>query len=416
MYQVDSPSATELPGPPLTRSLLESLAREDGLLRVLTGGIPDLMYVKDDRCRYVFNNPAHLRFLGASHQSDVAGKSVLDLFPGDLADKFYRDEQAIIDSGVPLINQEEQTCDHAGRRMWVSTTKVPLRDSEGRVIGLAGISRDITERKHAEEQVLRANSELAKTQLQLAEVTKMQLVGALAAGIVHDVKNPLSVISVGLEFLERLLTMPEPSVQMVLRNMRAGVENANQVLKGLLEFCRPQELNHNLLKLAEPVERALLLLKFEISRRHVEVQAFIPDGLPSIRADLLRIEQVLINLIFNALHAMPEGGTLSLHAQLASWDGKPKGHLAPGDRVVQLIIDDTGPGIPSESLSRVFDPFFTTKPPGEGTGLGLSVAKRIMELHGGVIHLANRPEGGARATLTFKVEGVDHEPETNPCH
>lgn len=415
MYQVDSPSAAEIPGPPLTRSLLESLAREDGLLRVLTGGIPDLMYVKDDRCRYVFNNPAHLRFLGASHQSDVAGKSVLDLFPGDLAEKFYRDEQAIVDSGVPLINQEEQTCDHAGRRMWVSTTKVPLRDSEGRVIGLAGISRDITERKHAEEQLLRANGELAKTQLQLAEVTKMQMVGALAAGIVHDVKNPLSVISVGLEFLERLLTTPEPSVQMVLRNMRAGVENANQVLKGLLEFCRPQELNHHALNLSEPVERALLLLKYEISRRRVEARASIPGDLPPIRADLLRIEQVLLNLIFNALHAMPEGGVLTLSAQQTNWDGKPRGLLAQGERVVQLIIDDTGPGIPPENLSRVFEPFFTTKPAGEGTGLGLPVARRIMDLHGGAIHLTNRPEGGTRATLTFKVEGVGHEPETNPC-
>lgn len=416
MFQVDSPSASELPSPSLTRSLLESLAREDGLLRVLTGGIPDLMYVKDERCRYVFNNPAHLRFLGASHQSDIAGKSVLDLFPGDLAEKFYRDEQAIIDSGVAIINQEEQTCDHAGRRMWVSTTKVPLRDSEGRVIGLAGISRDITERKHAEEQLVRANSELAKTQLELAEVAKMQLLGALAAGIVHDVKNPLSVISVGIDLLERLLKAPEPAVQAVLRNIRAGVENANGVLKGLLEFCRPQELNHHSLNLREAIDRALLLLKFEISRRHVETRTVIPEGLPPVRADLLRIEQVLLNLVLNALHAMPEGGVLTLHARRDCWDGKPRGYLAPGDPVVQLMIDDSGPGISSEHLSRVFDPFFTTKPPGEGTGLGLPVAKRIMDLHGGAIQLMNRPEGGARATLTFKVEGVDHEPQANPCH
>lgn len=400
------PIRTPFLDPPLTRTLLESLSTEAGLLRVLTNGLPDLIYIKDDQCRYVFNNPAHLRFLGAKAPDDVLGKSVLDLFPGDLAEKFYVQEKQIIESGVPLIGLEEETCDHAGRRMWVSTTKVPLRDAEGNTIGLAGISRDITDRKSAEELLVHANNELAATQLQLADVTKMQLVGALAAGIVHDVKNPLSVISVGLELLERTLSTPEPIVEMAMRNMRIAVENANGVLKSLLEFCRPQNLDHQQLSICTPIERALSLLKFEITRRQVALKVSFAAELPPVRGDMLRVEQVMINLVLNALHAMPSGGTLSVEVAPGNWDGKSKGGLVAGEPVVNVTIQDTGPGIPQEHLTRVFDAFFTTKPPGEGTGLGLCIAKRIMELHGGTIRLTNCAQGGARAVLTFKAEGV----------
>ena len=123
-----------------------------------------------------------------------------------LAAKFYADEQAIIQSGVPLVDEQEETEDFTGRRMWVSTTKVPLHDADGRPVGLIGISRDISERRRADDALRAANAELSggagapaadesrarSAQMQLAEVTKMHSVGALAAGIVHDIKNPLA--------------------------------------------------------------------------------------------------------------------------------------------------------------------------------------------------------------------------------
>src|SRR6476469_7203126 len=111
--------------PAVPRSLVEAWSREAGLLQILTQNLPDLVYVKDAQCRYVFNSASHLRFLGVERQEELLGKTVLDLLPGELAEKFYRDDEAIIQSGRPLVDEEEETQDYLGRRMWVSTTKVP---------------------------------------------------------------------------------------------------------------------------------------------------------------------------------------------------------------------------------------------------------------------------------------------------
>jgi PAS domain S-box-containing protein len=413
--------------PALSRSLLEALSREAGLVQILTQNLPDLIYVKDAQCRYVFNSASHLKFLGVETQEELLGKTVLDLLPGELAEKFYRDEEAIIQSGLPLVDEEEETQDYLGRRFWVSTTKVPLRDADGRPIGLVGISRDISERRVVEEKLRRSNAdlqahraeleealrqlkqtndELVSTQVQLAEVTKMHSVGALAAGIVHEVKNPLAALAMGLDYLSAG-PRDGAAFDSVLKSMRGALENANGVVRGLLDHCRPGRLERSPLSLNVPVERALLLVRYQVMKRRVTATTRLAPDLPPISADRTRLEQVLINIFSNALHATPAGGELSIQTRAHQWESASEGSMRTGERVVSAIVEDTGPGIPAEQLSQVYKPFFTTKAPGEGTGLGLTVARNIVELHGGVIRIANRPEGGVRVTLTFKAdEGV----------
>jgi PAS domain S-box-containing protein len=382
--------------------------------------MPDLIYIKDDACRYVFNNASHLAFLGARSAEDVRGKTVYDLFPGELAEKFYRDEREIIESGRALINEEEQTSDSQGRRLRVSTTKVPLRDEQGVPIGLAGISRDITARKRAEADLIEtmrqlriANEELANTQLQLAEATKLHTIGAMAAGIAHEVNNPLAILGIGLDYLSSRTGPQDEGVQAAVKGMRAALEHARGVVQELLDFSRPGRLNRSTLLCSVPIERALLLMRGEVLRRQATVRTVIDPDLPPVSADCTKVEQVLINLFRNALQAMSSGGTLTVTASRGTWDGHPHGTLAPGEGVVRVTVEDTGPGIPPDRLGRLFEPFFTTKARGEGTGLGLSVARNIMNLHGGAMEIGNRPEGGVRVTLTFKEGIVDHAQATS---
>jgi PAS domain S-box-containing protein len=395
----------------------DALLRERGLLQILAHSMPDLIYIKDEACRYVFNNASHLAFLGAKSAQEVRGKTVLDLFPGELAEKFYRDERAIIESGHALVNEEEETVDCHGRRFWVSTTKVLIRDEHGTPVGLAGISRDITDRRLAEQALRRAhdeleldrlelmdamrklreaNDELAAAQLQLAEVTKAQTIGAMAAGIAHEVNNPLAIMGMGLDFLAMRAGASDEGVQSAVRGMRAALEHARGVVQGLLDFSRPGRMDRQCMSVRVPIERALLMMRGEVLRKQAKVRTDLAAALPAVEIDCSKIEQVLINVLHNALQAMPSGGTVTVSAAREA-DG------------VRVTVDDSGPGIPEERLARLFEPFFTTKPKGEGTGLGLTVARGIMKLHGGSMTIGNRPEGGVRVTLFFTEGLVAHD-------
>jgi PAS domain S-box-containing protein len=141
----------------------DQLESERNLLRSLIDNLPDYIYVKDARCRLVLDNIAHRRFLGATAPEEIIGKTVADFFPADLAEQYTKDDQCTLETGRPLLNREEPVVDRAGNRRWHSTTKVPLRNSSGVIMGLVGIGRDITERKLAEQERQRANAELAQS-------------------------------------------------------------------------------------------------------------------------------------------------------------------------------------------------------------------------------------------------------------
>jgi signal transduction histidine kinase len=191
--------------------------------------------------------------------------------------------------------------------------------------------------------------------------------------------------------------------------MADAVQRADQVIRGLLDFSRSEKLDLAPSALDKVIDDSLLLVRHELTRNHIVVQRDRGHDLPSLDLDANKIKQVFINLFMNAVHAMPGGGILSVHTShkiLTAEDLPADHHLGNqflrGDRVILVRITDSGTGIPEDKIDKLFDPFFTTKPVGSGTGLGLSVTRKILELHRAAITIGNRPDGnGAMVCICF---------------
>ncbi len=415
------------------KKIEEQLETERNLLRSLIDNLPDYIYVKDPEGRYLLDNISHRRWLGADSESQVIGRRVSDFFPPEMIGQFDSDDRNVILSGHPLLNREELVADRFGSKRWHSTTKVPLRNSEGKIIGLVGISRDITERKLSEEALQQANAELARhkddlqkalselqkshedlksAQFQLIQAEKMQSIGRLAAGVAHEVKNPLGILRMGADYLAKNLNSPDENVSLILADMTDAIQRADSIILGLLDFAVPHALDSHAEDLSAILEQSIGLVRHSLSEVGIKLVKDLPAGLPLIWLDRNKIKQVFVNILTNAIHATPPGGTITVQTSSRQLQPEEVGHDAgsrladrfrAGETVVVAEVLDTGGGIPEEKLAQIFDPFFTTKPTGKGTGLGLTVTKKIVELHGGSLEIRNRKEGGVAVAIMFKV-------------
>jgi len=415
------------------KKIEEQLESERNLLRSLIDNLPDYIYVKDTDGRYLLDNIAHRRWLGADTEKEVIGRRVSEFFPPELVDKFSQDDDRVIHSGHALVNREEMVLDRLGNRRWHATTKVPLRNRDGVVRGLVGISRDITERKLSEEALQEANEELERhknelqkaltslqqshedlksAQFQLIQAEKMQSIGRLAAGVAHEVKNPLGILRMGVDYLSKNLQATDENVGLILDDMAEAIKRADGIILGLLDFSVPHALDAEPQDLNRIIEDSLPLVRHLAGGSSIRIEKELDEKLPAVLLDRNKILQVLVNVMTNAIHAMPDGGVLQVRTYSRKLAREEVDHDAglrladrfrAGETVVVTEVADTGCGIADDKLRQVFDPFFTTKPTGKGTGLGLTVTKKIIELHGGSIELRNRKEGGVLVTLMFKV-------------
>jgi PAS domain S-box-containing protein len=410
------------------KEMEEQLETERNLLRAVIDNLPDLVFLKDIEGRYLLNNMAHIRWLACKDPSDVRGRTVFDFFPDSVATGFHQGDMLVADSRQPLLNQEEHMVDAAGNPSWRLTSKIPWLDEGGQTVGLVCISRDVTEQKRAEERLKKANTELAanreellkavgnlqeahgelrEVQLQLIEAEKMKSIGRLAAGVAHEVKNPLAILKMGLEFLATQKPADEHTPE-ILREMGDALERADNVIRGLLDFSAPKQLEVKREDINTIINNALQLVRGEM-KNGTEVERDLQPNLPLLKLDAGKISQVFVNLFTNALHAMDDGGLLAVRTynkQLtgvgANISDSRSESFRVGQQIVVAEIDDSGHGIPEDKLAKIFEPFFTTKPTGRGTGLGLSVVKTIIDLHGATIDVRNLHEAGVRVTLMFQ--------------
>jgi two-component system sensor histidine kinase AtoS len=244
-------------------------------------------------------------------------------------------------------------------------------------------SRDITQREKEKMEMQRAN--------------QMALVGEMAAGLAHEIKNPLAGIKVSLEVLADELELNEEDQDLFGRVINE-TNRVEKLLKGLLNYARPPQLHYesfDLNKLLVYSIQTLAVTATTSSRQGVEFISHLSADLPQLEADSAQLQQVILNIFLNAIEAMPEGGIIAVSTG------------CPGEGKVKINIQDSGKGIPKEVLAGIFQPFVTTK--SKGTGLGLAICKRIIEEHGGTIDAANNTAGGTTFMIVLPLKQKKRE-------
>lgn len=230
--------------------------------------------------------------------------------------------------------------------------------------------------------------ELESRQEQLVQSRKLASIGTFTSGIAHELNNPLNNISITAEYLmTNYHDMPEREMNEMIGDIMAQAERASQVVKNLLEFSRAEQPYLSNLDLKEVIERTVRFVKNQLVVSHIHMEKDIADDLPPVRGKRQDLQQAFVNILSNAIHAMPHGGVISLRA-----DRVPDGYA-------RIDFSDTGTGIKPEDLKHIFDPFYTTKEPGEGTGLGLSLVYSIIRTHRGYIEVKSELGNGT----TFSV-------------
>lgn len=403
-----------------TRPLAGLLGGDQNFLETIIDNLPVALFAKDvsDDYRMVLWNKKQAE-VTTVRKERALGRTDFDMFSHESAQYFREVDEAVVKRGKLVEVPEEIIDTEKGGEIWVRTVKVPITLQDGKRTLLVGISEDITERVHSRSQLRKlnknlskANEELRSTQLALIQAEKMESVGRLAAGVAHEVKNPLALLLMGVEYLSSGIEPGDENVGEILTEMREAINRADKIVRGLVDFSSDRQLHREPTNVSELIEHTLLLIRHEITRNSVTIESRYEENLPEISLDSSKFEQVLINLMINAIHAMRDTSHPKLEIRVScrqledierNEGVRTAHHLRTGDDAIVIEIVDNGTGISDEHARKLFDPFFTTKATGVGTGLGLSVVRKIIELHDGSISLENRLLGtGAKVTITLK--------------
>ncbi|MBW1895690.1 MAG: PAS domain S-box protein [Deltaproteobacteria bacterium] len=365
------------------RALQGALADKTGALkkseekyRSLLESAEDFIFTVDEAGCLLSLNHFTANFFGGT-PSQFLGRPLSVLFPEEIASQKLELIRTVFQFGKSL--RDEFILTMGDHHTWLSANFMPIKDEQEEVISILCIARDITEQKELENQ--------------LVNMEKLASMGTLAAGVAHELNNPLGVI---LGFTDLMLEKFDRDSQNYqdLKTIERHSLHCKQVVENLLSFARQGEGEVQYCDINEAIDEIVSVVKHSLEMNNIELSMDLGSGLSKVKGDLRQMQQVFLNLITNAAAAMPGGGVLEV-----------KTHPNLRQKRVSVIVRDNGQGIRQEHMEKIFDPFFTTKSDGEGTGLGLFVSHGIITKYEGTITCESRTEEGAGGShgTTFTV-------------
>ena len=409
----------------------ESLRKEQQLVQILMSTIPSRIYFKDLKSRFIRVNEAHAKHFGQASPDDLVGKTDFDFFTQEHAQAAYEDEQRIIQTGTPILNLVEKETWPDRPPTWVATTKMPLRDEHGTIVGTFGLSTDITEQKRNEEQ-------RAALELQLHQAQKLESIGRLAAGIAHEINTPTQYVSDNIHFIRKALgdlehvlaaytglvqwiraqgpiatdlaalLAPAEKVRLdylrreipvAISDAEEGLTRVTKIVRAMKNFSHPGQDTFTPVDLNQAIESTLTVSRNEWKYVAELVTDFDPQ-LPLIPCLPGEFNQVILNIVVNAAHAI---------ADVVGFNTGKKGTISVSTRLdgnwVEIRIRDTGTGIPLHAQPHVFEQFYTTKQIGKGTGQGLALARAvIVDQHAGTLTFETQPAAGTTFIIRLPLQ------------
>ena len=364
------------------------------------------IYVKDLDGRYVLAN-ADAAALAGRTPEEMIGKTDYELYPDDVAARFAAGDRAVLDSGEPV--RFEKTVPLASGTATYIEQRFLLRDADGMIYAVGGISTDITERVRVEQDKSRLEKELHQAQ-------RLEMLGRLAGGIAHDFNNLTVIVLNTAALLEKDLADVPEAVE-GLAEIRKAAERTAGLTQQLVTFSRGQILEPEVVDLNEMMGEEETLLRRALGA-DLELRTALAPDLQPVVADRGQLERVVLNLALNARDAMREGGCLTIATSNVVIDAHQAARLpeavVPG-RYVRLSFSDTGPGMDEEVSGRAFEPFFTTKGPSGGAGLGLATVYGVITQLGGRVELESRPGAGTTVSLYLPaIESREGRGEAQP--
>lgn len=373
-------SGSGAPGAALEQLLDLRYALDQACIVAATDRKGVITYVNDTFC-----------LISGYSREELVGRTHAVVNSGHHPREFFKAMWATIGRGEVWRGE---ICNRArdGRLYWVSTTIVPFVDREGRPYRYLAIRYEITAHKEAEAALARtvaeleeANRRIIEEQSRMLQAEKLSSVGLLAAGVAHEINNPLAGTMACVKQL-RDGRVAEHRRDTYFETVLDGLDRIRNIVQALLDYARPTAADRHRVDAAEVVDGCLLLVRPALHKQRVVVDHQRPAAPVYVEGDRRQLMQAAMNVLLNAVHATPAGGTITVD------------HPVDGERVA-IRVADQGPGIPPEHLARVCDPFFTTKPEGTGTGLGLSVTLGIVQAHGGELRFGSGAKGGAVITM-----------------
>ncbi|MBZ0275155.1 MAG: PAS domain S-box protein, partial [Anaerolineae bacterium] len=359
-----------------------ALTAERNLLKTVINSLPDFIFVKDREGRFITVNETGTRGRGRSRMEEVIGKTDFDFVPADVARRYRDGERLVMESGIPQLNVEEQVDWEPATRIlgdvrWFLTTKVPLRDQNGQIIGLVGISRDITPLKRAEQDALRL----------MLEKERVKMLSDFVMALSHDFRTPLATINTSAYLMERAEDKEKRASH--ARQIADQVKRITLLVDGLLTMSRLDSVNElecHPLPINPIIQNIITAMQEMVAEKHLTLRVELGENLPPVSVEAYELHLALTEIVKNAMLYTPPGGTVALRTT-ANFEW------------VTIEISDTGIGMSREEIQHIFERLYRAEPSRSiytgGIGLGLSIVQRIIELHRGVIEIESMPGQGS---------------------